>query len=106
MQLKFLLTANRNSIKEKATSLIFFTADHHFVPKHAFYQPQYVQYKHHGIIFVLLCVAVLFADNTRYQCNSVKWLPTGFVMFFSCIFRSVLESSVLHCYLFEMLRSK
>ena len=40
------------------------------------------------------CVPVLFADNAVSICSSTIWLrlPTGFVMFFSHIFRSDLDS--------------
>ena len=32
-------------------------------------QPQYVQYLHDGLAFVLLCVPVLFADHIWYWCG-------------------------------------
>ena len=32
-----------------------------------FCQPQYTQYTHHGLSFVLLCVPVLFSDNVKCQ---------------------------------------
>ena len=37
-----------------------------------FCQPQYVQYMHHGLSFVLLCVPILLSGNAR--CRFI-WLP-------------------------------
>ena len=39
-----------------------------------FRQPQYIQHMHHGLIaFVLLCVTVLFTDNTRCRFTIMQY---------------------------------
>ena len=70
--------AKHNSTMDKGTGLIFSLFDVTSSRDARFRQPQYVQYMHHGLAFVFLCVPVLFADNTRSQ-FVVMHLPSGCV---------------------------
>ena len=57
---------------------------------------QYVQYMYHGLIFVLLCVPILFADNARGQFAITQY---GFPCFSPAFFHNDLDSlqrSFLH----------
>ena len=59
--------AMHNSTIDKAMGLISSLFDVALSRDVPFCQPQYVQYIHHRLAFVLLCVPVLFVDNARCQ---------------------------------------
>ena len=55
----------RKSITAKATDLIFSLLDVASAQQVPFGIPQYIQYMHHGLTFVLLYVPFISADNVR-----------------------------------------
>ena len=76
-----MLSAKHNSTMDKATGLIFSLFDAALSQDVPFHQPQYVECTYHGLPFVLLCVPVLFADNTSYQFAIAQY---GFPIAVSC----------------------
>ena len=74
-------SAKHNSTMDKATGLAFSLFDvalSHDVP---FRQPHAVQCTYHGLTFVLLCVPVLYADNTKCRFAISQY---GFPLAVSC----------------------
>jgi len=68
-------SAKHNLAMDVATGLISSLFDVALSRDVPFRQPQDVQCMHHGLIFVLLCVPVLFAEVSI--CGSMIWLPSG-----------------------------
>ena len=60
----------RNSIRAKATGLIFSLFDVASAREVPFGIPQYVQCILHGLTSVLLCVPFIFADSEKSQFGS------------------------------------
>ena len=66
---------------DKATGLIFLLFDIASSRDVPFCKPQYIQCTYHGLTFVLLCVPVLFVENTRYRFAIAQY---GFPLAVSC----------------------